>query len=58
DRYPVGYPVGVVTSVNMVSGSAYLKVLLEPSARIDRSRHLLLLFSTVEELGAGDDARE
>ncbi len=57
-RYPVGYPVGEVISVNMVSGSAYLKVLLEPSARIDRSRHLLLLFSTVEELGVGDDARE
>ena len=57
DRYPVGYPVGVVTSVDMVSGSAYLNVLLEPSARIDRSRHLLLLFSTVEELGAGDNAR-
>ena len=35
DRYPVGYPVGVVTSVDMVSGSAYLNVLLEPSARIE-----------------------
>jgi rod shape-determining protein MreC len=58
DRYPVGYPVGEVTLVNRVSGSVYLNVLLKPSARIDRSRHLLLLFSTVEKLGAGDDDRE
>ena len=57
-RYPVGYPVGKVTSVNMVSGNPYLKVELEPSARIDRSRYLLLVFSTMEKFGEGEDARE
>lgn len=55
-RYPLGYPVGTVTSVDMVSGNPYLKVELEPSARTDRSRYLLLVFSAVEQLGTGADA--
>ena len=58
DRYPVGYPIGKVTAVNTMAGYAYLEVLLEPSARIDRSRHLLLLFSAIEKLGVGEDAGE
>ncbi|MDX2463578.1 MAG: rod shape-determining protein MreC [Porticoccus sp.] len=57
-RYPVGYPVGKVTSVNMVRGNSYLRVELEPSARIDRSRYLLLVFSTMETFGEGEDAPE
>jgi hypothetical protein len=40
----------------MVSGNPYLKVELEPSARTDRSRYLLLVFSAVEQLGTGADA--
>jgi rod shape-determining protein MreC len=58
ERYPVGYPVGKVTSVNMVSGDPYLRVELEPYARIDRSRYLLLVFSAMEKLGEDDDARK
>ena len=58
NRYPVGYPVGTVTSVDTMSGYAYLNVLLEPTARIDRSRHLLLLFSAIEKLGASEHAGE
>lgn len=53
-RFPVGYPVGTVTTVQAHSGQSYLEVTLEPAARIDRSRHLLLLFSEVETLGGGD----
>lgn len=50
-RFPVGYPVGTVASVEPVAGDPYLAVTLSPTARIDRSRHLLLLFSEVEVLG-------
>lgn len=57
-RYPSGYPVGTVTSVDTMSGEPYLKVELEPSARIDRSNFLLLVFSAVEKLGVGEDAGE
>lgn len=57
-RYPLGYPVGVVTSVNMASGNPYMNVELKPSARIDRSRYLLLVFSAMEKLGEGEDAPE
>lgn len=57
-RYPVGYPVGTVTSVTPMRGEPYLDVKLEPTARIDRSRHLLLLFFEIEKLGDGDSAKE
>jgi rod shape-determining protein MreC len=57
-RFPVGYPVGVVTEVQTVVGEPYLSVKLKPSARIDRSRHLLLLFSEVETLGDGEIGRD
>jgi len=57
-RFPVGYPVGEVTSVATVSGDPYLEVTLAPAARIDRSRYLLLLFSEVDTLGSGDRGGE
>ncbi|WP_461521632.1 rod shape-determining protein MreC, partial [Porticoccus sp.] len=53
-RFPVGYPVGTVTAVQTIPGESYLEVKLVPAARIDRSRHLLLLFSEMETLGVGD----
>jgi|TARA_B110000503_G_scaffold53778_1_gene86338 rod shape-determining protein MreC len=56
-RYPAGYPVGVVVSVNAVSGNPYLAVDIEPSAKIDQSRYLLLVSQTVETFGANRDAR-
>ncbi|TNE94722.1 rod shape-determining protein MreC [Porticoccus sp.] len=57
-RFPVGYPVGEVTEVQTVAGEPYLSVKLKPSARIGRSRHLLLLFSEVETLGDGEIGRD
>ena len=49
-RYPVGYPVGEVTSINNNVSRAYMEVLVQPAAWLDRSRHLLLVFSEVERL--------
>lgn len=49
-RYPVGYPVGTVSKVHSVPGQAYVDVEVMPAAWLNRSRHLLLLFSAVEQL--------
>lgn len=45
ERYPRGYPVARVTVVENIPGQAFARVLAEPSAQMDRSRHLLLVFS-------------
>ena len=44
-RFPVGYPVGVVESVVQDPGQPFLKVVARPSAQLDRSRFVLLVFS-------------
>lgn len=43
-RYPQGYPVGIVSSVERPVGEPFIKVQARPSARLDSSRHLLLVF--------------
>lgn len=49
-RFPVGYPVGKVLETEQMSGQSYVSVVVEPTANIERSRHLLLVFSEVEDL--------
>lgn len=44
-RFPAGYPVGVVTQVSRSGGAEFSRVLAKPSAEVDRSRHVLLLFN-------------
>ena len=44
-RFPVGYPVGYVASVVIDDSSPYARVTVRPSALLDRSRHVLLLFA-------------
>jgi rod shape-determining protein MreC len=44
--YPAGYPVGTVLSIVSVPGDNFLKIDIDPSAEIDRSRHLLLLYNS------------
>ena len=44
--YPVGYPVGTVISIEQEPGDSFLKISVDPSAEIDRSRHLLLLYTS------------
>ncbi len=46
DRFPVGYPVAEVEQVVRNSGQAFARVLARPMARLDRSRHVLLVFDT------------
>lgn len=45
DRFPVGYPVGTVTEVIHDPGKPFAIVKAKPSARLDRSRHVLLVFT-------------
>lgn len=43
-RFPQGYPVGVVRSVERQSGRQFAEVIIKPLADLDRSRHVLLVF--------------
>lgn len=43
-RFPVGYPVGVVSSVVHDPGEPFATVTVEPTAQLDRSRNVLLVF--------------
>jgi rod shape-determining protein MreC len=45
-RFPVGYPVGTVTQVVHDPGQPFAIVKAKPSAHLDRSRHVLLVFTT------------
>ena len=42
-RFPFGYPVGVVTAATRDVAEPFLHTTIQPSAALDRSRHLLIL---------------
>ena len=44
-RFPVGYPVAEVTLIERDPGQAFARVQASPMAAMDRSRHLLLVFT-------------
>ncbi len=44
-RFPVGYPVAVVTEVVRDPGQTFARVTAQPSAALNRSRHVLLVFT-------------
>lgn len=49
-RFPEGYPVGIVSKVKIESGQAFLSVSLEPAAKLNRSRLMLLVWPNQKEL--------
>lgn len=51
-RFPAGYPVGRVTQVNRETSQPFADIRVAPSAKLNRSRYLLLVFSP--ESGYGD----
>lgn len=53
-RFPMGYPVGTVSSIHQKPGNKFMDIQVTPSAKLDRSRHLLLVFT----LKNGDVARD
>lgn len=50
-RFPAGYPVGRVTYVNRDSSQPFAEVRVEPTAQLNRSRYLLLVFSPESAYG-------
>ncbi len=44
-RFPVGYPVAQIEKITFDPGEAFATVIAKPAARLDRSRHVLLVFS-------------
>ena len=58
-RFPAGYPVGVVTRVERATGQPFAMVHAAPAAALDRSRHFLLVFAEGHSPQAGSaDARD
>ena len=49
-KFPPGYPVGVVTSIYHDPGKPFADVIATPTAEIDRSRNLLLVFENREQV--------
>jgi len=47
-RFPPGYPVGLVDSVIIEPTSPFAMVSVRPSAQLDRSRHVLIVFADSE----------
>ena len=44
-RFPVGYPVASVVAVDRDPGQAFARISARPRAALDRSRHVLLVFT-------------
>lgn len=45
-RFPVGYPVAVVNEIERDPGQPFARIHAVPTATLDRSRHVLLVFTT------------
>lgn len=43
-RFPAGYPVGVISSINLAPGEPFAKVKVKPSARLELSREVLMVW--------------
>lgn len=52
-RFPSGYPVGTVSAVTRGTGEAFASVQARPSAQLDRSRHVLVLFAPETDTATG-----
>lgn len=49
-RYPKGYPLGEITSIEHDPGEPFAFVKAKPAAFLDRSRYVLMVFSRASEL--------
>jgi rod shape-determining protein MreC len=50
-RFPPGYPVGEISSIERDNGQPFAKVLVEPTAELERNREVLLVWPTAERTG-------
>lgn len=56
-RFPVGYPVGTVISVNFPQGKSFAEISVEPAAQLSTSREVLLVLPA-ETLAISEPALE
>lgn len=52
-RFPAGYPVATVKMIDRDPGESFVTVYATPTAQLDRSRYVLLVFPSSEEAPAG-----
>ena len=45
-RFPAGYPVGQISSIEKTTESEFMSIEVEPFAFLNRSTHLLLVFTS------------
>ncbi len=57
-RFPRGYPVGVVQSINREGGGAFIVVTAKPLARIDVARELLLIWPDSSSFATEDEEKQ
>ena len=50
DRFPKGYPVGTISKITIVPGEAFSSVEVKPSARLEQSREVLLVWPNNEHV--------
>ena len=51
-KFPAGYPVATISSVQIDPGKAFARVTAKPMAELNRSRHVLLVFEKPPSEGA------
>ena len=56
NRFPKGYPVGTVEKVEFEPGRPFAEVRATPTAQLDRTRHVLLVFSESRNSARSDAA--
>lgn len=54
-RFPAGYPVGVVYNISRVPGEPFAKVTILPSAQLEKSREVLLVWPKASVKKPSDD---
>ena len=57
-RFPAGYPVGVVDQINLEPGEPFARITVVPSARLEQSREVLLVWPHNETTVHGVDTRK
>ena len=55
ERFPAGYPVGVISSIEDQPGSVFVNIEVKPSASLDVSTHVLFVFSAGSEHSGGNN---
>lgn len=56
DRFPKGYPVGTISKISIEPGEAFAMVQVKPSAKLEQSREVLLVWPNNNHEAVQDDS--